>query len=300
MKYLITLFLLLSSVAYAEKPITLVVAFAPGGSADTSARILAKGLSNTLNTAVVVENKLGAGGEIAHKYVAEAKPNGNTILLSSVGPLTVSYFKGVEPVSMVVQFPHVFVVPASLGVTTLKEFVALGKTKQLTYASTGVDSVSHAQGQVLSDRAGLNMLHVPYKGGSLAIVDVIAGRVDGFFAGLTVVDQHIKTGKLVALAVSGGTRSEFIPNVPTIAEQGFPGFDMPNAYVVVAPANTPKSTLNALNNAINKTLKDKEVVESLQAHGFSPMLMDRVSTKRYIDKSLVTYSVRINQAKDTQ
>lgn len=300
MKYLITLLLLLSSAVYAEKPITLVVAFAPGGSADTSARILAKGLSKTLGTAVIVENKLGAGGEIAHKYVADAKPDGNTILFSSVGPLTSSYFKGVEPVSMVVQFPHVFAVPTSLGVTTLKDFIALGKTKQLSYASTGVDSVPHAQGQALSDRAGLNMLHVPYKGGSLAVLDVIAGRVDGFFAGLTVVDQHIKTGKLVALAVSGGTRSEFIPSVPTVAEQGFPGFDMPNAYVVVAPANTPKSTLNALNKAINNTLKDKDTIESLQAYGFSPMVMDRVATKRYVDKALVIYSVKINQAKDLQ
>lgn len=300
MKYLIALLLLLSSVAYAEKPITLVVAFAPGGSADTSARILAKGLSKTLDTTVIVENKLGAGGEIAHKYVADAKPDGNTILLSSVGPLTASYFKGIEPVSMVVQFPHVFAVPASLNVTTLKEFIALGKTKQLSYASTGVDSVPHAQGQALSDRAGLNMLHVPYKGGSLAVLDVIAGRVDGFFAGLTVVDQHIKTGKLVALAVSSGTRSEFIPNVPTVAEQGFTGFDMPNAYVVVAPANTPKNVLTSLNNAINKTLKDKEVVESLQAHGFSPLVMDRVATKRYVDKSLVIYSVKNIQIRNDQ
>lgn len=286
---LIGLFLL-SSISFANTPITLVVGFAPGGSADTSARIFAKGLSETLKTPVIVENKPGAGGVIAHKHVASSTPNGTVILFSSVGPLTVAHFNGVEPVATVVEFPHIFAVPTSLGVSSLKEFISLAKQKKLSYASTGVDSIPHAQGKVLSEKAGIDMLHVPYKGGSLAVIDVVAGRVDGFFAGLTVVEPHIKSGKLIPLAVSGIERSEFVPNIPTVSEQGIPGFDMPNAYILATPTNTPREVVSKLNTAVNQTLKTKEVATALQTYGFSPLISNEIATKRYVEKAIITYS----------
>lgn len=278
--------------ASAEKPISIVVGFTPGGSADTVARVIAKTLSEQLNTPVIVENKPGAGGVIAHKYVADAEPDGRTILLSSVGPLTAEHFTGLSPVVTAVQFPQLFVVSSELGVKTLQEFLALGKTKKLSFASTGINSVAHIQGETLSNRSGVPMLHVPYKGGPLAIVDVMAGRVDGMFTGYTNVESHIKAGKLTVLAVSSEQRANSMPEIPTVAEQGFPGFDMPNAYIFVVSGKTPTATVISLNKKINKALRDKETHANLVKYGFTPTPMSTTDTAKFISKNIYLYSVK--------
>lgn len=283
-KFAFVLLLFFTNLVYAEKPLVIVVGFSAGGSADTTARILAKGLTKKLNKQVVVENKVGAGGLIAYKHIMESEPDGNTILLTPV-----LQFKEFAPVSTVVTFPHILAVSSSLNVKTLKEFLELGKTRQLSYASTGVNSIPQMQGEELSRRSKIDMIHVPYKGGSSSVIDVIENRVDFFFAGMTVVEQHIKTGKLIALGVSTAERSKFLPQIPTISEQGFDGFDMPNSYVVIANEKTDKNILEKLNFEINSVLKDKSVIEDFNKLGFTTTPMSRKATKKFIDKNLAIY-----------
>lgn len=278
--------------ATADKPINLVVGFTAGGSADTAARIIADTLSKQLNTTVIVVNKPGAGGVIAHKYVADAEPDGKTLLLSSVGPMTAAHFAGLSPIATAVQFPQLFVVSSELGVKTLQEFLLLGKTRELTFASSGINSVAHAQGNTLADRAGVKMLHVPYKGGPLAVVDVTAMRVDGMFTGYTNVEPHIKANKLTILAVSSEQRANLMPDIPTVAEQGFPGFDMPNAYIFMAPGAVPSDIIKSLNKQINTSLRDKETRDNLVKYGFTATPMSINDTNKFIAKNIKTYSIK--------
>lgn len=261
-----------------RKNITLVVGFAAGGAADGAARVIAKKLSEQLGLTVVVDNRAGAGGNIAHQAVARAEPDGSTLLLGSVGPLSIAQHLGklaydpqrdLAPLTMGVVFPNVLVVPSSLGVKTLAEFVALARRQpgQITYASTGNGSASHLAGELLAQVAGVEMLHVPYKGGAPALTDVLAGRVDAYFSTLSSAQPHVNAGKLVLLASSGLSRPSFLSQVPTVAESGYPGFSATNWYAFVAPAKTPPAVLTRWNQELVKALNSAEVKAELFKHG---------------------------------
>lgn len=261
-----------------RKNITLVVGFAAGGAADGAARVIAKKLSEQLGLTVVVDNRAGAGGNIAHQAVARAEPDGSTLLLGSVGPLSIAQHLGklaydpqrdLAPLTMGVVFPNVLVVPSSLGVKTLAEFVALARKQpgQITYASTGNGSASHLAGELLAQVAGVEMLHVPYKGGAPALTDVLAGRVDAYFSTLSSAQPHVNAGKLVLLASSGLSRPSFLSQVPTVAESGYPGFSATNWYAFVAPAKTPPAVLTRWNQELVKALNSAEVKAELFKHG---------------------------------
>jgi len=261
-----------------RKNITLVVGFAAGGAADGAARVIAKKLSERLGLTVVVDNRAGAGGNIAHQAVARAEPDGSTLLLGSVGPLSIAQHLGklaydpqrdLAPLTMGVVFPNVLVVPSSLGVKTLAEFVALARKQpgQITYASTGNGSASHLAGELLAQVAGVEMLHVPYKGGAPALTDVLAGRVDAYFSTLSSAQPHVNAGKLVLLASSGLSRPSFLSQVPTVAESGYPGFSATNWYAFVAPAKTPPAVLTRWNQELVKALNSAEVKAELFKHG---------------------------------
>lgn len=261
-----------------RKNITLVVGFAAGGAADGAARVIAKKLSEQLGLTVVVDNRAGAGGNIAHQGVARAEPDGSTLLLGSVGPLSIAQHLGklaydpqrdLAPLTMGVVFPNVLVVPSSLGVKTLAEFVALARKQpgQITYASTGNGSASHLAGELLAQVAGVEMLHVPYKGGAPALTDVLAGRVDAYFSTLSSAQPHVNAGKLVLLASSGLSRPSFLSQVPTVAESGYPGFSATNWYAFVAPAKTPPAVLTRWNQELVKALNSAEVKAELFKHG---------------------------------
>lgn len=261
-----------------RKSITLVVGFAAGGAADGAARVIAKKLSEQLGLTVVVDNRAGAGGNIAHQAVARAEPDGSTVLLGSVGPLSIAQHLGklgydpqrdLAPLTMGVVFPNVLVVPASLGVKSLAEFVALARKSpgRITYASTGNGSASHLAGELLAQMASVEMLHVPYKGGAPALTDVLAGRVDAYFSTLSSAQPHVGAGKLVILASSGLTRPSFLSNVPTVAESGYPGFNATNWYAFVAPAKTPTAVLTRWNQELLKALNTPEVKAELLNHG---------------------------------
>src|SRR6476661_3727915 len=252
-------------------PVTLTVGFAPGGGTDTAARIVAKKLTENIGQSVVVENRAGAGGNIAAQQIATAAPDGYTIHLSSVGPLTVAPAmqkslpydpkKDIAPITMGAVFPNVFVVHPGVPAKTLAEFVQLAKSQpgKITYASSGVGGAGHLSGELFKLAAGIEMVHVPYKGGGPAMTDLLGGRVDMYAAVPSTALPHVQAGKLRALAVTGPKRLATMPDVPTVAESGYPGFEAVNWYCFVAPGKTPRDIIDFWNREIVKVLNDPQV-----------------------------------------
>ena len=232
--------------AYPNRPISMVVGFSPGGGTDTVARIIAKDLGERLGQQVIVENKAGAGGNIATDYVAHAEPDGYTILLGSVGSLTVA------PVSMAVVFPNVIIVNAAFPTKTLADFVNLSKAKPgtVTYGSSGIGGAGHLSGELLKIRANIDTIHVAYKGGGPAMLGVLGTEINSYFATPVTAIPHIVSGKVRALAITGAKRDKLLPNVPTVAESGYPGYDAMNWYAYVVPVKTPKAIVTKLNEAL--------------------------------------------------
>lgn len=293
-----------------RKPVTLVVGFAAGGAADAAARLIAKKLAANIGQSVVVDNKGGAGGNIAHQFVANAAPDGTVLLLGSIGPLTIAPhlmklpydpFKDLAPVSGGVNFPNVLVARKGLGVKTLAEFVALEKKKpgSLDFASTGAGSASHLAGELFNQRAGINMVHVPYKGGAPALQDLLGERVASYFSAPPTAMPHIETGKLVPLATTGPTRPAYLPNIPTVAEAGYPGFEALNWYAFVAPGKTPAPLLDRWNQEIVKVLHDAEVKDALNQHGLTPQPTSRAELTEFMKKEDAKWGAIVRERKIT-
>ena len=291
--------------------ITLVVGFAPGGATDTSARIIAKKLGENLGQAVVVDNRPGAGGNIAHQQVANAAPDGYTILMGSIGPLAIAPHlvaklpydpqKDLAPLTMGVVFPNVLVVHAGVAAKTLAEYVALAKQKpgELNYASTGIGSAAHLAGELFNARAGVDIAHIPYKGGGPAMTDLLGGRITSYYATPSTAAPYLESGKLRALASTGPARSPTLPNVPTVAESGYPGFEATNWYAFVAPGKTPVDLLDRWNRELVKVLKSPDVREQLLQHGLEPMPGTREDLANYMRKESETWGKVIRAAKIT-
>ena len=293
-----------------KKTITIVVGFAPGGSADNAARVIAKKLSEDLGQNVIVDNKPGAGGNIAHAYTATAPTDGSVILFGSIGPLSIApHFmklpydpqKDLAPLTMGVTFPNVLVVTPELGVKNLKEYIALAKKSPgtVTFASTGSGSASHLQGELLNSRADIDTVHIPYKGGSPAMVDLLGGRVSSYYSALATADPYIKNGKLIPLATTGLKRAPTLPNVPTIAESGYPGFDASNWYAFVAPGKTPDIILEKWNKALVAVLNDKATSKQLADHGLTPNPGSREDLQKYIASQSAMWGKIITDRKIT-
>jgi len=260
-----------------KKPVTMVVGFAAGGSADIAARVIAKKLGENIGQTVVVDNKPGAGGNVAHAQVANGPADGSMLLFGSIGPLSIApHFmkvgydplKSFAPITMGVTFPNVLVTPASTGIKTLAEYVARAKREpgKLDFASTGPGSASHLAGELLNDVARIDTVHVPYKGGAPALQDVLGGRVASFYAAPPTALPHIESGKLIPLATTGLTPPAYLPNVPTVAET-YPGFNATNWYAFVASSKTPKPLLDRWNTELVKVLNTPEVRDNLLKHG---------------------------------
>jgi tripartite-type tricarboxylate transporter receptor subunit TctC len=293
-----------------KKPVTLVVGFAPGGAADAAARLIAKKLASNIGQTIVVDNKGGAGGNIAHQFVANATPDGTVLLFGSIGPLTiaphimkVSYdpFKDLAAVSGGVNFPNVLVAHKALGVKNLAEFVALEKKKpgSLDFASTGAGSASHLAGELFNQRAGIEMVHVPYKGGAPALQDLLGERVASYFSAPPTAMPHIEAGKLVPLATTGPSRPAYLPNIPTVAEAGYPGFEALNWYAFVAPGKTPEPLLDRWNQEIVKVLNDAEVKAALNQHGLTPQPTTRAELTEFMKKEDAKWSAIVRERKIT-
>jgi tripartite-type tricarboxylate transporter receptor subunit TctC len=299
----------LAQSSFPSRTVTLTVGFAPGGGTDTAARIVAQKLSQNIGQSVVVENRAGAGGNIAAQQIATATPDGYTISLSSVGPLSVSPAlyrnlpydpkRDIAPITMGVVFPNVFVVHPGVPAKTLKEFGALAKSKpgELNYASSGVGGAGHLAGELFKQAAGIDMVHVPYKGGGPAMTDLLGGRVTMYPAVPSTALPHLQAGKLRALAVTGPARIPTMPDVPTVAESGYPGFEAMNWYAFVAPAKTPPEILDYWNRELVKALKDPDVHAKLMKDGLEPMPGTREELARYIDRETAKWGRVVREAK---
>lgn len=293
-----------------KKTITLVVGFAAGGAADTGARIIAKKLGENIGASVVVDNRAGAGGNIAHQYTAQGPSDGSVILFGSVGPLTIAQHlmklpydpvKDLAPITMGVNFPNVLVVGAQTGIKSFADFVAYARKHpdKLEFASTGSGSASHLAGELLNDMAKIDTLHVPYKGGAPALQDLLGGRIAAYYSTLSTALPHIETGKLIPLASTGTQRLSALPKVPTVAESGYPGFSATNWYAFVASAKVLKPVLDRWNTELVKVLKSPDVVEALQSHGLPPQPGTREDLARYMEKESATWGRIIRERKIT-
>ena len=269
-----------SAQQYPTKPVRFVVPFAPGGSTDTLARTLGTRLSEGLGQQVVIDNRAGGNGNIGMEIVAHAPPDGHTIVLGyianvAIGPslyakLPFDPVKDYEAITLLATSPNVLVAHPSVQANTLKDVIALAKAKpgSLNYASASVASVGHLTGELLNQLAGIKMVHIAYKGSGQAVTDLVGGHIQLMFSGFSSVMPHIKAGKLKPIAQTGEKRSPALPEVPTIAESGFPKFEATAWYGVHAPAKTPKPIVNRLNGEFVKALKFPDVRERLGSLGF--------------------------------
>jgi tripartite-type tricarboxylate transporter receptor subunit TctC len=262
---------------YPSRPIHLIVPYAPGGGADSVARIVAKRVSETIGQTIVIENRGGAGSIIGTELVQKADPDGYTLLLGQSGPISINPavyknlrydpVKDFAPITMTTAYPYILMVNAKLPVKNLKEFVALAKSKpgELNYGTTGVGAANHLVTELFSSKAGLKMTHIPYRGTALAVADLIAGQVQVVFADPISALPHMQQGgTLRALAVTSKERSPVAPDVPTIAESGYPGFDAIAWHGILAPAKTPPAVVKKLNAEIVKALQDPETKALLE------------------------------------
>jgi tripartite-type tricarboxylate transporter receptor subunit TctC len=275
----LALALALPSAAFAQgypaRPIKLVVPYAPGGGADGVARIIAKRVSEQIGQPIVIENKGGAGSIVGTDLVAKADPDGYTLLLGQSGPISINpaVYKSLPydpvrdfaPVTMTTGYPYILVVNSESPARTLQEFVALarGKPGTMNYGSTGVGAANHLVAELFDSKAGLKMTHVPYRGTALAVGDLLSGTLTMVFGDPVSVLPHMKSGKLRALAVTSAQRSPVAPEIPTVAESGYPGFEALAWHGILAPARTPPEIVRKLNAEFVKALADPATRELL-------------------------------------
>lgn len=264
---------------FPTKPVTLVVPFAPGGPTDAMARTLANALKGPLGQPVIVENKAGAGGNLGAEAVARAERDGHTVLFGTSGPLAINVslyrkigydpLKSFAPVIQIGHLPNVLVVHPAVPVKTVQELIAYGRAHpgKLSYASSGNGASSHLAGVLFNNTAGTDFMHVPYKGTGPALTDLLGGQVSMTFTDVLTALPHIRSGKLRALGVTTTARSQALPEVPTVAEQGLPGFDVSVFFGIVAPAGTPKDVVDRLNRAFVDVLKQPDVRQTLLGQG---------------------------------
>lgn len=264
--------------AFPTKPVTIVVPFTPGGAVDIVARTVATGLTEKWSQSVVVENKPGGGGAIGIQYVARANPDGYTLLLGSVGPITVNpslgpvaYDVGKElaPIVLIAKTPAVLVTLPSTPVQNMNQFVAWVKSKPdgLNYGSAGNGNITHLVTEYFLSAAGLSAKHIPYKGSAPAIADLLGGQIDFMFDVVPTAQPLIKSGKFKPLAVTTMKRSSVLPDVPTLDELGYKGFDVSSWFSLMAPAGTPKDIISQINIAVNEVLKSSKFRERLDTIG---------------------------------
>ncbi|MEI8034914.1 MAG: tripartite tricarboxylate transporter substrate binding protein [Betaproteobacteria bacterium] len=262
---------------YPQKPLRLIVPFTPGGSADVPARLLATAISTETVQQVVVDNRSGASGIMAGDITAKAPADGYTILLGSIGMLTIlpnlkklpyDPEKSFSPVSLVSTTPTIIVVNPKLGVNNLKELIALAKTRPgtISFGSSGNGSSTHLSGELFKSMAGVDLIHVPYKGAAPAVMDLLAGQILLGFDTLASL-AHVKAGRLKALAISTASRSALLPDVPTVAEAAIAGYETSSWNGIVVPAGTPKPIVGRLNELIQKALVLPDVKDRMLSNG---------------------------------
>jgi len=263
---------------FPAKPVRLILGFPPGGATDLVARAMQPRMSAGLGQQLVIDNRPGANGIISCELTARADPDGHTLLFGHIGSLVISPviqkvpydpLRDFAPVGQSVQLQNILITHPTLAARSMKEFITLAKSKpgQINYASSGIGSPGHLAAVLLESMAKIQLTHVPYKGGGPAITDLLAGHVPAFFAVISTGVPHVQAGKIRGIAVTGSRRAEAVPDVPTIAESGVPGYAATNWYGLLAPAKTPPAIIDRINREMTAALKAPEVVEGLKSRG---------------------------------
>ena len=294
---------------YPTHPIRLIVPFAAGGAADSVARIVGKRVGDALGQTVVVEDRGGGGGIIGTEIVRNSDADGYTLLLGQSGPISINPGiypklpydpeKDFAPISMTTAYPYILVVNPSLGVKTVAEFVALAKSKpgQLNYGTAGLGASNHLLTELFDGKAGIKMTHIPYRGTSLAVADLISGQVQVVFADPVSALAQVRAGTLTALAVTSKDRSPVAPDLPTIAESGYPGFDAIAWHGILAPAGTPPAIIDRLHAEIVKALKDPETIKLIEAQAIQVVGNTPQAFAGFIKQDIVLWKDVAQQAK---
>lgn len=267
---------------YPSRPIKVVVAFTAGGTTDIIARIVGKKLTDAWGQQVIIDNRPGAGGNLGSNVVAKSPPDGYTLLIGSVGPLAINatlypnmpydHLKDFVPICLVASVPNMLVVHPSVPVHSVKDLVDLARAKPgtLNYGSTGNGTTGHLSGELLNERAGINLVHVPYRGAT-AVTDLLGGQVQLMFATIPSVIQHVRAGNLRAIAVTSSRRSPALPEIPTIAESGYPDFEAGSWFGFVAPTGTPEPIVRKLHAQIAGIVRMPDINEQLASQGADPV-----------------------------
>jgi tripartite-type tricarboxylate transporter receptor subunit TctC len=294
--------------AYPTRAVTTVVGFAPGGGTDITARIVSKKLPQFLGQPVIVENRAGAGGNIATDAVAKSAPDGYMLILATVGSLTVAPHiepklpynpqRDLAPITLAVVSPNVLVVHPSVPVKSVAEYVKMANSQPggMAYGSSGIGGAGHLSGELLKLMAKANLVHVPYKGGGPAMQDLVGGQLPSVFSSAPTAVPQVKAGKIRAVATTGAQRSSYFPDLPTIAESGYPGYDATNWYAYLAPAKTPREIIQRLNRDIVATLNAPDVKEALFASGNEPKPSTPEELAKLIDTELATWGRVVKEA----
>jgi tripartite-type tricarboxylate transporter receptor subunit TctC len=292
---------------YPNRPIKFIVPYPPGGGTHGIARILQEPLSSELGQPIIIENKGGAAGNLGTDLAAKAPPDGYTILFTlsshTINPklyekLPFDVERDFAPVSLATLGPQILVVNPAVPISSVKELIAYAKANpgKLNYASVGIGSPAHIAGELFKLKAGVDMVHVPYKGGGPAVVDTIGGQVQLAFVSMPAAWQHVKSGRLRALAVTSARRSLTGPDVPTIAESGIPDYVVDSWYGALAPAKTPAAAIAKLNAAFAKVLDNPQVKEKLLAQGAEAAPSSPAEFDRRIKEELAKWDVVIKSA----
>ncbi|MEQ1773901.1 MAG: tripartite tricarboxylate transporter substrate binding protein [Burkholderiales bacterium] len=292
---------------YPSKPIRFIVGFPPGGATEFIARLVGQKLTQSMGQQVIVDNRPGAAGNLGIELAARAAPDGYTLLL--VAPnITISpslykklgydTVKDFAPIARVAAVPMVIVTPGNLPTPTLKDFIALAKAKPgaLNYASSGVGTSLHLAAELFKLQAGVNLVHVAYKGSSLAMNDVISGQVHTLFIGIPAPAPHIKTGRLRGLAVIAPQRSATLPDVPTAVEAGMPNLEVTTWYGIFAPAGTPRAIVTKLNSEINRAMQATDVKEKLAAQSTDAIVGTPEEFGLYVKKEMAKWADVVRKA----
>ena len=282
---------------FPNRPIRVIVGFGPGSGADITARVVGARMSQTLGQQIVVENKAGAGSSLAAEAVARAPKDGYTLLMATISQpinaavvpnLPFDFVKDFAPIALVSTAPNLLVVHPSVGVKSVKELIALAKAKPdaLSFGSSGVATGTHLSAELLKVLTGVQMVHVPYGGSAQAVTDLLAGRIQLLFSPVSTVIQHVREGKLVALATTEAKRAAIAPDIPTMTEAGLPGFDTGLWFGLLAPAGTPREAIDKLARAVNEAVKTDEVAKALAPQGIDLLGGTPEEFARYIDSEM--------------
>ena len=267
--------------SYPNRPIRMIIPFAPGGGTDIVARLVSAKLSESLHQSIIIDNRTGGGGTVGAEIGARANPDGYTLLVASATTLAVNpiLYKvsydpkhDFSPISQLGSQSHLLVLNPSVIANSVTEFVALSKNKNtnFSYGSSGIGGPAHLGGELFKIVSGINMIHVPYKGTGPAVIDIVGGQIQTGILSIASCAPHIKTGKLKPLAIASLKRNNVFPNVPTIAESGYPGFEVRSWYGLLAPAKTPYSIVNLLAHQISLALNSADVMQRLKHEGADP------------------------------